>query len=424
MPDSRHVAFFVERDRRLYLADTEGGRYWAAANVDRSPLYPTISPDASRIAYQSALSHTDIIAVPLDGGPLQALLDSSAFEEMPTPSRVTDEIAYVTDRRGRREIFISEGAGRPGRPLFPTAYIQTGASASTGEGRGAARSAVPLTAVAPTAGAPQFSPDGRSIAYRVALDAATSAIVSTSVAGDQPVRIVAQAAGLFAPTWSPDGKWLAFLELKTGGYDLVKARVDGDGRTVVIAPARMAGPSEAVVLPEWSPSGEWIACLNREARLMVVTPDGKTSREIGAPGSVAWSLDGRTLYQARYEDHSLVAIDLASNRVRILRNLGDLMPYAATEPARRLSLSRDGKSIVYSVLRPREEISAARGTSDDDALAGSHLEALSRHASSARRQGNAETRRRLRRWGGLGEATRSSPSRSVSLRRVTGRSHP
>lgn len=136
---------------------------------------------------------------------------------------------------------------------------------------------------------------------------------------------------------------------------LVKARTDGTGSTVDLLELTN-GTNMRMTLPEWSPAGDWIACSDSQNQLILVHPDGGAFREIGESGPVAWAPEGRILYQIRYRDCSLVAIDVTTGKGSLLRELGDLIPYATNEPARRMSLTRDGSRVVYSVLRPREEI--------------------------------------------------------------------
>jgi hypothetical protein len=71
---------------------------------------------------------------------------------------------------------------------------------------------------------------------------------------------------------------------------------------------------------------------------------------------LAWSRDGKTLYQIRAVKPALVAIDVATGKERVLRDLPGLAPHSTVSPGLRASLTSDGKSIVYSVNRPREEI--------------------------------------------------------------------
>jgi hypothetical protein len=112
-----------------------------------------------------------------------------------------------------------------------------------------------------------------------------------------------------------------------------------------------------VAVPVWSPAGEWIADHNSEERPVLVSPDGKTQRVLpGDRGPVAWSHDGKTLYQVRWQKPALFAIDIATGKERKLRDLPDLTPNSNGNPGLSAALTSDEKSVVYAVLRPRSEI--------------------------------------------------------------------
>ncbi len=332
MPDSRHVAFFAGSPEELNFGDTRTGKIWVAAAVDRSPGYPSLSPDGTSIVYEAGLSHTDVIAVPLNGDPMEPVLNSSVSEEMPSCSSSTDQVAYLSNRTGPYRIFIRDLGTGADRPLLS-------------DGR-------PVPSIT---AAPVFSPDGRWIAFRGFSSPSQSGIFIAPVSGEELPKIVVQAPILFAPAWSPDGKWLSFV-MDVGGINhLAKVRSDGSGNPVDLL-EQMRGAGLEMILPEWSPAGDWIACGDSRNQLILVRPDGSSSRKIGEPGAVAWARDGKALYQVRYRDRALVRIEIDTAATRVLRDLGPEMPFNHAEPARRLSLTRDGTKVVYSVLRPREEI--------------------------------------------------------------------
>jgi dipeptidyl aminopeptidase/acylaminoacyl peptidase len=136
-----------------------------------------------------------------------------------------------------------------------------------------------------------------------------------------------------------------------GKPKLVKVR-PGTGETPVTL-AELYGIS----IPRWSPTGEWIADYDLSERLVIVTPDGKNIRVLANDyGPVAWSRDGKTLYQVQARTPALVEIDVATGKARKLRDLADSAPYSNGSPGLSAALTPDQKSIVYTVNRRRQEI--------------------------------------------------------------------
>ena len=330
MPDSRHLVFSAGP---LGIGDTVSGRYWPIAIQNQPMLHPTVSPDGRRVAYQSSLSHADVIAVPLDGGPIRTLLGSMRTEQEPAASPVGPQVVYVTDKRRSSEIWIKDLAQGWDRPLVSPRDVRV-----RGE-------------VAQLLLAPVFSPDGRRVAF-TAVSPAGSAIFTIPAAGGSPVRA---RGGVEmeerSPTWSPDGEWLAFRSSSGGEGRLLKVRVGSAGPVEEVAASCLNN-----IMPEWSPTGEWIASSDAGCQTILVSPDGKTTRSLGGTGVVAWARDGKTLYRVGPGKHALIAVDIATGTGRVLRDVGDLIPYSGPQPGLRASLLSDGGSIVYSVLRSREEI--------------------------------------------------------------------
>lgn len=129
--------------------------------------------------------------------------------------------------------------------------------------------------------APQFSPDGKYLAYALDLDGSESyQIVVYDFENNSSTNLTPQIAYAHQPniTWSPDGKMLAVLSDKHGQFALHLLPVDG-------TPGRMI---KNVFHPcwdaKWSPDGQWIAieakstASNRSIYVMPVNRPHKTGK--------------------------------------------------------------------------------------------------------------------------------------------------
>jgi Tol biopolymer transport system component len=77
LPDSRHIVAGTAYGKRLVVADVETGAVSPVLVGSLDVAYASASPDGARLAYRSNPSNGDVIAVPLDGGPVATLLGSS-----------------------------------------------------------------------------------------------------------------------------------------------------------------------------------------------------------------------------------------------------------------------------------------------------------------------------------------------------------
>ena len=112
------------------------------------------------------------------------------------------------------------------------------------------------------------------------------------------------------PSWSPDGKRIAFTSLRDGDPGIYVMDVDGRH------PTRLTQSSNIDWLSAWSPDGAWIAFLSgpslegRRAAsvhndVYIVQPDGGGLRRLtndGLVGTMAWSPDGRSIAFVSHKD--------------------------------------------------------------------------------------------------------------------------
>jgi len=153
------------------------------------------------------------------------------------------------------------------------------------------------------------------------------------------------------PTWSPDGKTIAFVSNMSGRNNIWLVPSDGGWPTqLTVSDQRQSGVA-------WSPDGKWIAYQSdydgdEQWDIFLVSPKtGKVvnltqTREIAEQGPV-WSPDGRYLaYEVKAKTSAAYEIDVYDMVMREVKHLttGTPQDKGNYSPI----WSKDGKSIVYT----------------------------------------------------------------------------
>lgn len=240
---------------------------------------PQWSPDGSRIVYARG-------TVPGNGYDLH-IRNADGGGERPLVSVPGDETHPQWSPDGRQILFTRFDI--PPGPLWVMASD------------GSALRKIPLAEMKWAARDARWSPDGKRIAYG---DGARIFVANAD--GSEPRAILGAChrwpnsscegqAMFMYPSWSPDGRLIAF-----------HASVDGFGRVGVAAPDgsdfRFVSPGACCSLslnmpqqpPAWSPDGQWIAYEARTDHwltIAVVRPDGTGLRAVTGAGSAhlpAW----------------------------------------------------------------------------------------------------------------------------------------
>ena len=153
------------------------------------------------------------------------------------------------------------------------------------------------------------------------------------------------------PTWSPDGKSIAFISNMSGRNNLWL--VDAEGGW----PVQLTVSDQRQSSPTWSPDGKWIAYQSDYDGdelwdIFLVSPKtGKvvnltSTREIAEAGP-AWSPDGRYLaYEVKPKTSAAYEIDVYDMAMREVKHVTTNTPQDMrnSNPI----WSKDGKYIVYT----------------------------------------------------------------------------
>lgn len=163
---------------------------------------------------------------------------------------------------------------------------------------------------------PAWSPDGTKIAFSGRAysddppentDAYRRHIWVVNSDGSNPVQLTSGAVEDAHPTWSPDGRKLAFERNSKADNEWYIVTMDADGQNPVDLNRKFGGGSE----PVWSPDGSLIA-FNWSGVLSVINADGTNRKSLPPednlggrlgvyPGTLSWSPDGKRLAFSRYD---------------------------------------------------------------------------------------------------------------------------
>ena len=226
-PDGTKIAFESDRDGDwdIFVMDSDGNNVKRLTNHSATDQSAAWSPDGTKIAFQSNRGDNwDIYIMDSDGANVTRLTDHVAQDGFPSWSPDGAKIAFNSDRDGDWDIFVMDT-----------------------DGNGVTR----LTDHRARDFNPKWSPDGTKIAFTSERDGNTNIFVMGSD-GANVTRLTDHIAGDSDPAWSPDGTRIAFASDRFGDYDIYA--MDSDGANVTRLTDRIVDD----VNPTWSQDGTTI----------------------------------------------------------------------------------------------------------------------------------------------------------------------
>ena len=201
---------------------------------------------------------------------------------------------------------------------------------------------------------PSWSTDGRQIAFTTNLTGRMN-LWKVAASGGWPIQLSESDDRQLGAVWSPDGKWIVYEQDAGGGeiFDLYAVPSDG-GDAVNLT----STPDVSETNPRWSPDGSTIAIASRgktssnydielldwkSRQVRKLTNEQTKNREWG---EVVWSPDGKTIYADRtnagHTDSDVYRIDVSSG------SLENLTPHRGEILFSVSSVSPDGRTLLVT----------------------------------------------------------------------------
>ena len=207
---------------------------------------------------------------------------------------------------------------------------------------------------------PLWTHDGKSIVFSSAFQEAPGIYWLRADGSGEAQRLIESKTLIKASSFSPDGKWLAYVQWKPDGNAAIwTARVEGDGDHPRLGKANAFLETFDGGNPAFSPDGHWLAYDSNESGTYEVYvqpfpgPGGKSQVSSGGGGFPIWSRNRRELFF--FQDSHIMVADYATRgdsftvgKPRVWSH-NSLAPLADNYP---YDLAPDGKRFAV-VINPR-----------------------------------------------------------------------
>jgi Tol biopolymer transport system component len=196
---------------------------------------------------------------------------------------------------------------------------------------------------------PDFSPDDQRVVYSCfGCDGVgdSPSIWVSPLHGGAPARVTPPSSHGIEPSWSPDGQWIAYVDMTDMGH-------------LAVAKIRVGSGEDPVRILEsychqlaWSPVNNEILCSDPHTS-WIVSPEGKRKKDLqGIFWAATWAPDGKIIYGIRYGESPthLYAVDAESGKWKSLVELPRGFRPAGLSAGTRMSVSPDRKSVAVGVF--------------------------------------------------------------------------
>jgi Tol biopolymer transport system component len=330
-PDGKYLAIVDKNSPaepasifRLSVASSERRQLTSPPAGTTGDYYPAFSPDGKQLAFARAdsFSATDLYVLPVSGKkePRRLTFDGLTIDGLTwTPD--SREIIFSSRRGGSinslwriaatggvpervsaagEDVVSPAMARNPNRLAYTRTLDDMNIWSIALDASGRATSQAPLITSTFRDSDPDYSPDGRKIAFTSGRAGGFGIWVSNSDGSDPQLLFDGGPYVTGSPRWSPDGRWIAFDSRSNDPANAGKPNIwvigaeGGQLRRLTTDPA-------GGVAPSWSHDGQWIyfaSARSRKLEVWKVPAGGGSAVEVTRKGGFEGfeTADGQYLY--------------------------------------------------------------------------------------------------------------------------------
>ncbi len=213
------------RVKRLAIMDQDGANHRYLTNGQDIVLTPRFSPTQQQITYMAYYGNKPRVYVyDIDSGRQHVLGDFPGMTFAPRFSPDGKKVVMSLSKNGNSDIYTLDLQSRAVTQLTHDPSIST---------------------------APSYAPDGKQVAFE-SDRSGSQQIYVMNADGSNPHRITFGDGKYASPVWSPRGDLIAFTRIYQGQFYIGVIRPDGSGERLITQAYHVEGPT-------WSPNGRVLA---------------------------------------------------------------------------------------------------------------------------------------------------------------------